>query len=91
MEKVRPIISEKTANQIQEEKYNFYVTKGLNKIEIKKFIEKKYGVRVDTVNTQNVKGKPRRRGMIKGYTADKKKAVVTLAKGETIDKIKGMY
>ena len=67
----------------------FYAHKKANKIEIKKAVEELYGVKVDSVNTMIYAGKKRTRftrgGIISGKSAKMKKAVVTLAEGESID------
>ncbi|GIV34186.1 MAG: 50S ribosomal protein L23 [Chitinophagales bacterium] len=70
-------------------RYGFIVDKRANKIEIKKAVEKMYGVNVKEVNTMIIPGKQRvrytRTGMTKGRKNSYKKAIVTLAEGETID------
>lgn len=87
---VRPILTEKML-KIQEEggKYSFVVSTTANKIEIKKAVEKRFDVTVDSVNTVNVKGKSKqmntRRGITKGKRSDWKKAIVTLRSGDSID------
>lgn len=87
---VRPILTEKML-KIQEDdgKYAFVVSKSANKIEIKKAVEKRFDVSVDSVRTVNVKGKSKqmntRRGMTHGKRADWKKAIVTLRTGDSID------
>ena len=87
---VRPILTEKML-KIQEEggKYAFVVSPSANKIEIKKAVEKRFDVTVDTVRTVNVKGKSKqmntRRGITRGKRADWKKAIVTLRSGDSID------
>jgi len=67
-------------------KYLFKVDLNANKQEIKKAIEELFGVKVESVNTMRRLGKKKReRSMSFGKTADWKRAVVTLADGETID------
>jgi large subunit ribosomal protein L23 len=87
---VRPILTEKMLKiQEDEGKYAFVVNKAANKIEIKKAVEKRFDVSVDTVRTVNVKGKSKqmntRRGITRGKRADWKKAIVTLRTGDSID------
>lgn len=65
--------------------YTFLVDRNSNKIEIKKAVEVKFGVKVDHVNTTNYIGKAARVGKFFGKKSDFKKAVVTLSKGETLD------
>jgi len=87
---IKPIISEKS-EFISENlgQYCFMVSKAANKIEIKKEVEKKYGVSVDSVNTLIMPKKARSRntksGILKGSISSYKKAIVTLADGEEID------
>jgi len=87
---IKPILSEK-ANGQQEKlrRYAFRVAKEANKLEIKKAIESFYGVSVTDVNTVVVPGKNKTRytkaGFIKGRKSSYKKAMVTVAEGETID------
>jgi large subunit ribosomal protein L23 len=87
---IRPLVTEKmTAIQDKLGKYGFIVDVDANKIEIKKAIEKAYGVNVTNVNTLRYDGKRKTRytktGIIEGRTKSYKKAIVTLAAGETID------
>ena len=86
----KPIITEKMTDQ--SEKYNryaFVVDSKVNKIEIKKAIAEMYDVNVNSVRTMVCIGKKRVRGtksgMIVGKTSTYKKAIVTLAEGDTID------
>ena len=86
----KPIITEKMTDQ--SEKYNryaFVVDNKVNKIEIKKAITEMYDVNVNSVRTMVCIGKKRSRGtksgMIVGKTSTYKKAIVTLAEGDTID------
>ncbi|MBI3509091.1 MAG: 50S ribosomal protein L23 [Bacteroidetes bacterium] len=87
---VKPIITEKlTANAEKTGRYGFVVQKKANKLDIKKAVEKTYGVTVKSVNTMNYIGKVRSRytksGMQIGVANRNKKAIVTLKKGDMID------
>lgn len=75
---LRPVITENSMDGIADRKYTFEVAKDANKIEIAKAVEELFGVKVSKVNTINVDGKLRRYGRFKGYTASRKKAIVTL-------------
>jgi len=80
-----PILSEKgTRLSESDNKYVFRVSRGANKVEIGRAIEKLYKVKVKDVNTMNVKGKNKRMGVVVGKRPDWKKAVVTLEEGETL-------
>ena len=82
---IRPIITEHSYDMIEQNKYTFEVAKGANKIEIAKAVEELFGVTVKKVNTLNVKPKKKRVRYIAGYTRTWKKAMVTIAEGETIE------
>lgn len=75
---LRPVISENSMDMAADKKYTFEVDRKSNKTEIKKAIEKIYGVKVSAVNTLSVKGKKKRQGRFVGMTSDWKKAIVTL-------------
>jgi len=77
--------TEKGANMMPFNKYLFWVDKNSNKIEIRKAVEGIYKVKVNSVNTLTVKGKPKRVRYTMGKTSDWKKAIVTLKKGDKID------
>ena len=87
---MKPVITEKmTAKSDALNQYGFIVDKHANKIQIKLEVEELYGVQVTAVNTMNYSGKSKSRftksGVITGKTRAFKKAVVTLAEGESID------
>lgn len=81
---LKPVASEKAARLEDEGKYTFIVHPDANKTEIKIAIEKIFGVKVASVNTQNRKGKVRRTRDGLGKSKDTKRAIVTLREG-TID------
>lgn len=76
---LKPVITEKSMDQMSEKKYTFYVHTDATKSQIKTAVEKMFdGAKVAKVNTMNLDGKKRRRGMTVGKTAAKKKAIVQL-------------
>lgn len=87
---IKPVVSEK-AELLSEKRahYTFVVAKTANKIEIRNAVEARYGVSVDRVNTLVMPSKTKNRstksGLLRGRVSSFKKAVVTLADGETID------
>ncbi len=88
---IKPVITEKSMDELQNGKYTFKVAKNANKIEIKKAVEALFGVEVAKVNTLNVNGKAKRVGRFEGRTSDWKKAVVTLTENsKTIEFFEGM-
>ena len=77
--------TEKGADMMSSAKYLFWVDTKANKVEIRNAVENIYKVKVDKVNTINVKGKPKRVRYAVGMTSGWKKAVVTLKEGNKID------
>ena len=76
---LKPVVTEKSMNAMSERKYTFLVHPDANKAQVKEAVEKMFeGTKVEKVNTMNLDGKTRRRGMTFGKTAQKKKAIVTL-------------
>ncbi len=76
---ISPLISENTMELAAERKYTFKVDFRANKYAIKDAVETIFDVKVEKVNTMNVKGKPKRQGRNFGYTSKWKKAIVTLS------------
>ncbi len=75
---VRPVITEKSNDDLQAGKYTFEVNKKATKVDIAKAVEKLFEVKVLNVNTMTVKGKEKRVGAHTGKTPDWKKAIVTI-------------
>ena len=82
---IRPIITEHSYDMMEQNKYTFEVAKDANKIEIAQAIEAIFNVKVKKVNTLNVKPKTKRVRYKAGKTRTWKKAMVTLAEGDTIE------
>ena len=82
---VRPIITEKSTSITESGKYTFEVQQSANKVEVKKAVEEIFKVNVVSVNIVNVRRKARRVGRYEGFRPAVKKAVVTVAEGQTID------
>ena len=77
---LRPVVTEKSMADMAEKKYTFLVHPEANKVQIKEAVEQMFeGAKVKAVNTMNLEGKKKRRGMVIGKTAKRKKAIVTLA------------
>lgn len=87
---IRPLITEKNTNLMQLNKYSFEVDRNANKYQIKQAVQTIFSVEVTAVHTMNVRGKMKRRGQKFGYTADWKKAIVTLAEGNRIELFEGV-
>ena len=76
---LKPVVNEKSMAAMGEKKYTFLVHTEANKTMIKEAVEKMFeGTKVKSVNTMNLDGKTKRRGMTFGKTAKTKKAIVTL-------------
>lgn len=82
---IRPVVSEHSYDMMGENCYTFEVAKESNKVEIAQAIEAIFDVKVVKVNTLNVKSKPKRVRAQLGKTRTWKKAMVTLAEGDTIE------
>jgi len=76
---LKPVVTENSMAGMAEKKYTFLVHPEANKTQIKEAVEKMFeGTKVASVNTMNLDGKTKRRGMVYGKTAKTKKAVVKL-------------
>ena len=82
---VRPLITEKSTQLIELNKYTFEVKQGSNKVEVAKAVEELWGVKVVNVNMINTQRKARRVGKYEGLRPAVQKAVVTLAEGDKLD------
>ena len=83
---LRPIITEKSMSRTNVGKYTFEVRRDASKQQIAEAVAEAFKVDVLEVNTMTVKGKTRRLGRRVGRTPDRKKAVVTLGKGQRIER-----
>ena len=75
---VKPVITERSMDGVASKRYTFEVMDGATKPEIAHAVEEMFGVKVKSVNTINMKKKPKRLGVHTGYKSAWKKAVVTL-------------
>ena len=88
---IRPIITERSMQDVEGKKYVFQVAKDAGKIEIGKAVEEIFGVKVEKVNTMHVMGKEKRMGVHTGRRASWKKAIVKLTEdSKTIEFFEGM-
>lgn len=86
----KPLVTEKGTYLGVQDKYIFEVATRTNKIEIKKAIKALYGVSPVSVNIINLSGKNVRYGRSRGRTKDKKKAIITLSKGQSLEIYEGV-
>ncbi|HRG02276.1 MAG: 50S ribosomal protein L23 [Bacteroidia bacterium] len=87
---IKPIITEKMTSLAEKlNRYGFVVDRNANKVQIKQAVEKMYGVKVESVNTQQYVGKVKMRNTTRGLAIGRvnrsKRAFVTLKNGEAID------
>ncbi len=86
---IRPIISEKTTELMEQQKYVFQVARDANKLTVKKALKELFNVTPEKVNILNVRGKNRRLRFRVGKRAAWKKAIVTLRAGDKIEIFEG--
>lgn len=87
---IRPLVTEKSTDLMQENKYTFLVPLNANKVQIRQAVEEIFKVKVLAVNTIRVLGKFKRMGKTQGKRSDYKKAIVKLAPGERIEFFEGV-
>ena len=88
---LEPMVTEKITNLSESvNQFGFVVDRRANKIEIKRAVEKKFNVKVESVRTMNVRGKVKTTGRFTGKRSDWKKAIVTLAEGQKIELFEGV-
>jgi large subunit ribosomal protein L23 len=86
---IRPVVSEKSYNQITENRYTFRVHADAHKTQVRQAVEELFDVKVVAVNIVKMPPKPKRRGMIKGTKPGWKKAIVELKAGDKIEIFEG--
>jgi len=85
---IAPVISEKSHQDLQENKYYFRVANGATETEVRKAIEEIFSVKVENVNIINNRGKRKAMGRFHGFTPNWKKAIVTVNEKQ---KIQGFF
>ena len=86
---IKPVVSEKSTDLLQDNKYTFLVPIKVNKIQVRQAVEQIFKVKVQAVNTIRMQGKVKRMGKHVGKRSDYKKAIVTLAPGNQIEIFEG--
>ena len=87
---LRPIVTEKSTMLAENNQIGFVVPLSATKTEIKAAVEMLYKVEVEAVNTSILKGKTKRFRGFMGRRSDQKKAIVTLADGQSVDLMQGV-
>ncbi|GHU52313.1 50S ribosomal protein L23 [Clostridia bacterium] len=82
---LKPVVTERSVDLLEQNKYTFRVAKNANKFEIKSAVESLFKVDVEKVHTMNVRGRTKRMGRSEGKTASWKKAIITLKGDKTIE------
>lgn len=82
---LRPVVSEKSYAGLEQNRYTFIVSPEANKTEIREAVQTIWNVRVLNVSTLNRRGKSKRFRWTQGRRSDQKRAVVTLAPGDSIE------
>ena len=80
-----PVVSEKSYTLIEDNRYTFKVHPNAHRTQVRQAVEELFDVHVRSVNIAYAKGKPKRRGMIRGRRPGWKKAIVQIAPGESIE------
>jgi large subunit ribosomal protein L23 len=86
---LRPVVSEKSYEQITQNRYTFKVHQDAHKTQIRQAVEQLFDVTVVAVNVVKVQPKPKRRGVTKGERQGWKKAIVQLKPGDSIEIFEG--
>ena len=86
---IKPIVSEKSYEQIQQNRYTFKVHKDAHKTQVRQAVEELFEVKVVAVNIVKVQPKPKRRGLHHGVRPGWKKAIVEVKSGDKIDIFEG--
>ena len=86
---IKPVVSEKSYNQITENRYTFRVHPDAHKTQVRQAVEELFDVKVTSVNIVQMPAKPKRRGMIRGTKSGWKKAIVELKAGDKIEIFEG--
>jgi large subunit ribosomal protein L23 len=86
---IRPVVSEKSYEQIAQNKYKFRVHEDAHKTQVRQAVEELFDVTVVRVNILKVQPKPKRRGLTRGTRPGWKKAVVQLKAGDSIEIFQG--
>ena len=87
---IRPVVSEKSYEQIAQNQYTFKVHQDAHKTQIRQAVEALFDVRVVEVRTASVKSKPKRRGLTAGRSRSWKKAIVQVRPGDQIPIFQGL-
>ena len=88
---IKPVITEASMDMLDAKKYVFKVQSNATKADVAAAVEAMFKVKVASVNTINMKKKPKRMGVHAGYTSEWKKAIVTLtADSKTLEFFDGM-
>ena len=88
---IKPVVSEKSYEQIARNQYTFRVHKDAHKTQVRQAVEELFEVKVERVNIVKVQPKPKRRGLNRGTKPGWKKAIVRLKAGDKIEIFEGVH
>jgi len=88
---LKPHVTEKSSQSIQDGSYTFLIQAEANKIEVKQYFLQRFNIEVESVRTIQRKPKERRRGRVVGKTAARKFAFVKFKKSADLEKIKALF
>lgn len=88
---LKPYVTEKTSDQINSNKFTFLSSKSINKIEVLKYLSKKYEINIKKVNVLKRMSKKVRRGKNTGTTRGFLKVIITLKDEKNIEKLKELF
>lgn len=87
---IKPLVTERSTDLMAENKYTFEVALSASKSQVKEAVEQIFDVKVVKVNTSRIPGKLKRMGRFEGRRPERKKAIVQLAEGDTIEIFEGL-
>lgn len=87
---IRPLVTEHSTHLMADNKYTFEVALAASKTQVKRAVEEIFDVKVVKVNTSRSQGKLKRMGRFEGRRPDRKKAIVQLAEGDSIEIFEGL-
>ena len=84
-------ITEKSSNCLEENKFTFIINSKINKIELSKFLEMRFKIKIKKVNISTIHPKKVKKGKVSGKTVKKRKAVVTVTNDSKVESIKSLF
>ena len=89
--RLKPLVTEKSSQRIEDKQFTFQLLERVNKIELKQFFQKEFSVLPERINILKQAGKKRRRGRLEGFTPGKVIAIVSFGKEQDTSKIQELF